>query len=76
MSRELGPEWSPSSSAFCGCLVGLAGTALHQLYSAISNNIPDDIYTHVISEMIVGALGGGTLFVIIATIRNRLTRWR
>jgi hypothetical protein len=74
MSRELGPEWSLSSSAFYGCLVGLAGTASHQVHSVISNNIPDDIYTHVISEMIVGSLGGGALFVIIAAIRNRLTR--
>ena len=76
MSRELGPEWGLRSSALYGCLTGIALTSLHHVHQAISNNIPDDIYTHVISEMIVGALGGGALFVIIATIRNRLTRWR
>jgi ABC-type uncharacterized transport system permease subunit len=53
-------------------LVGIVLGALHEVYHVISNNIPDDIYVHVIGEFVAGAVGGTILFMVIAALRNRL----
>jgi hypothetical protein len=70
------PKWSLRSSAINGSLSGIALAALHQVYRAISNNIPDNIYAQVIGEMIAGAVGGGILFMAISALRHRLKRRR
>jgi hypothetical protein len=72
MNRGLGreKEWSLTSSAVYGCLTGIAVIALHHVHQAISNDIPDNIYAHVLGEMFVGSFGGGVLFTVIAAIRN------
>ena len=41
---------------------GAVLAALHQVYSAISNNIPDNLYVHVIGDFVAGAVGGGEQF--------------
>jgi uncharacterized membrane protein YdbT with pleckstrin-like domain len=64
------PGWSLRSSAVNGGLAGIALAALHQVYSAIAGNIPDNIYAHVIGDFVAGAVGGAILFVAIAALRN------
>jgi hypothetical protein len=78
MNRGLGreKEWSLTSSAVYGCLTGIAVTSFHHVHQAISNDIPDNIYAHVLGGMIAGSLGSAILFVLIAAIRNRLRRRR
>lgn len=63
-------NWSLRSSAIDGSLVGLAVTSLHHVHHAITNNIPDNIYTHVIGEAAAGLIGGAILFVGVAAVRN------
>ena len=66
------PGWSLWSSAINGALVGIVLAALHQVYHALSSNIPDDIYAHVIGEFVAGAVGGAILFMVISVTKNRL----
>ena len=66
------PGWSLRSSAINGALAGIVLAALHELYHAVSSNIPDDIYVHVIGEFVAGAVGGAILFTVISVIRNHL----
>jgi hypothetical protein len=74
VGKELEPysKWAIESSAVNGSLVGIATATLHQVHHAISNNIPNDIITHVIGEMFAGALGGALLFAGVACLRNWL----
>jgi hypothetical protein len=65
-------KWSLPSSTLHGGLIGIAVGALHQIYRAVTNDIPEDIYTRVVGEVLVWAISGAILFVIIAIIRNRL----
>jgi len=71
-ASEPEPKWSLRSSAFTGCLAGLAVADLHHVDHVISNDIPDSIYTHVIGETIAAAAGGVILFGGVAAYRNWL----
>jgi hypothetical protein len=74
LQRSFEPDlrWSRRSSAIYGGLAGIAIAALHHIYHAISSNIPDNIYAHVIGEIAAGAAGGALLFTAISIIRNHL----
>jgi integration host factor subunit alpha len=74
MKRRLEPGQmrSTSASAVYGWLTGFAESALHQINSALSNDIPDDVYMHVVSELIIGALGGAILFAAVALLLKGL----
>ncbi|QRM32970.1 hypothetical protein [Microvirga sp. VF16] len=71
-SVEPTPKWSLRSSAIYGGLAGLAVAAFHQVHHVVFNNIPDDIYTHVIGEMVASVVGGAILFTGVAAFRNWL----
>ncbi|QRM33219.1 hypothetical protein [Microvirga sp. VF16] len=66
------PDESISSVALSGCLIGIAAVALHQIHHAITNSIPEPVYTHALTELIAGASGDAILFAAIAFLRGRL----
>jgi hypothetical protein len=78
MKRGPGLEekWSPSSSAVYGCLIGVAVAAYHQVHHAISDDIPDNVYTHMFGELIAAGSGGAILFASVTALRNWLCRTR
>jgi hypothetical protein len=63
MNRGSEPEqrWSPSSSTVYGGLKGMIAKAVHHIQHVLSNGIPEDVYAHVLGEMMVGAFGGAIL---------------
>jgi hypothetical protein len=63
-------RWDVSSSAVNGCLTGVAVGAVHQVYRAVTNDIPENIYAQVTGEVIAGALIGALLFAGVAVVRN------
>jgi ABC-type uncharacterized transport system permease subunit len=67
---EREPGWSLRGSAINGGLAGIAIAALYQVYSAVTNNIPDNLYVHVFGDFVAGAVGGAILFTVIAFLRN------
>ena len=49
-------------SAQTGGLIGIAFVAIHVVYHAMINHVPEAVYSHVLGEMVAGALGGAALF--------------
>jgi hypothetical protein len=47
-------------------------TALHQIHHVILDDIPEDVLTHIVSEVVAGALGGAILFVVVSCLRRWL----
>ncbi|WP_201842408.1 hypothetical protein [Microvirga zambiensis] len=74
MKHRNSHKWSLSSCALNGGLIGIAVGAIHQVYRAFTNDIPEEIYMQVVGEVIVAAICGAILFIVIAAIRNRLRR--
>jgi hypothetical protein len=63
-------RWSIFDSAVYGSLAGMGASALNQIHHAFSYDILGDVVTHVLGEMIGYAIGGATLFTLIALLRN------
>jgi hypothetical protein len=57
-------------SARSGALLGTAIGSLHIVYHALTNQVPEDIYQHVLGELIAGALGGSALFAAVSAACN------
>jgi hypothetical protein len=72
MRKQGRHKWSVSGSLLNGSLIGIAAGALHHVYHAVTNDIPENIYSHVIGELVAAALLCAGLFVGIATLRNWL----
>jgi hypothetical protein len=68
-------KWSTRSGAEYGCLLGFIAIPLRHIHQAVSNQIPEDVYTHVFGELIVGGVTGATLFAVAAALLNRLAEW-
>ena len=73
--RQPGRCWDYAESAQNGALIGITAASLHQVYRAITNQIPDNIPAHVLSEFAGFAVGGAVLFAAACAICNRL-KWR
>jgi hypothetical protein len=76
MKQRLEPKqmWSITVSAVYGGLTGFAVGIVHQIHSALSKEIPDNVYMHVVGALLVEAIGGAILFAAAASLRNRLKR--
>jgi hypothetical protein len=76
MKKERKPArcWDYAESAGNGALFGIAAASLLQVYHAITNQIPDNIPAHVLSEFAAFAVGGAVLFAAACAICNFLTR--
>ena len=66
------PRWDTAVNARLGGLVGIAVAALNNLYHALSNHIPENLYAHAIGEYVTGALAGAAVFAAVSAIGN----WR
>ncbi|QRM32420.1 hypothetical protein [Microvirga sp. VF16] len=65
-----------ASIALFGCLIGIAAVALHQIHHAVTNTIPEDVYTHVFTEVTAGAFGGALLFATTSFLRRWFKRFK
>ncbi|WP_404295238.1 hypothetical protein ACD578_27710 (plasmid) [Microvirga sp. RSM25] len=76
MKQRLEPEqmWSIAASTVYGGLTGFAVGVVHQIHSALSTEIPDNVYMHVVGALLVEAIGGAILFAAAAWLRNWLKR--
>ncbi len=61
--------WRIPDGAYYGSLLSLAVVAFHQIHHAVSGDIPEDPFLHVIGEVIAGSLGGALLFTAISAVR-------
>ena len=52
--------WSISSSAVYGWLTGIAAGGLHQVYFALSHDIPDNGFLRVVSVLMAAGCGGAS----------------
>ncbi len=59
-----------------GVLVGLVVSTLHQVYHALTHQIPENIHAHVFGELAASTLGGAALFAAVSATCNRLARTR
>ena len=66
------PCWDTAGNARLGALVGIAVAALNMIYHALSDQIPENLYAHVIGEYVTGALAGAAVFAAVSAIYN----WR
>jgi hypothetical protein len=57
-----------------GALAGMGVTSLHHVHHAVSNQIPDNIVAHVLSESAMGAAAGGTFPAAVTVLVNRFRR--
>jgi hypothetical protein len=64
MTRQIG-------KALCGGLVGFGFASLHHAYYARSNQAPEKLLTHVLSEPAAAAFGGAVLFADFSATCNR-----
>ena len=55
-------------NAQTGALFGTALGSLHMVHHALTNHVPEDIYTHVLRDLAVGALGSAVLFAAVSVI--------
>jgi hypothetical protein len=67
--RQQGP-WRVADRAYYGSLLSLAIVPFHHIHHAVSGDIPDDPFLHVIGEVIAGSFGGALLFTAISAARN------
>lgn len=74
MKTGLEPTGSALGSAIYGGLIGTALTALHQIHHTVADDIPHDVYQHILGEWIVGPLSGAILFAVITALKKRLKR--
>jgi hypothetical protein len=65
---------STKDNAVMGALAGMGITSLHHVHHAVSNQVPDSILTHVLSESAMGTLAGGTLTAAASALVNRFRR--
>jgi hypothetical protein len=61
-------------SARTGVLFGFAIAALHVVYHAVRNQIPESVYAHILAEMSAYVLGGAALFAAGSAICNWFSR--
>ncbi len=65
-------KWDLESLAYVGALLGLLPASTHQIYSiSIRDFHGDDPFTHMMVELIGGALGGSVLLCTIGWLRNK-----
>jgi hypothetical protein len=65
-------KWDLESLAYVGALLGLLPASTHQIYSiSIRDFHGDDPFTHMMVELIGGALGGCVLLCIIGLLLNK-----
>jgi hypothetical protein len=65
-------KWDLESLAYIGALLGLLPVGTHQIYSiSIRDFHGGDPFTHMMVELIGGALGGAALLCTIGWIRNK-----
>lgn len=76
MKTGLRPEQNCSASrgAVDDGLIGIALTALHQIHHTVANDIPNDVYQHILGEWIVGPLSGAILFAVITALKKQLKK--
>jgi hypothetical protein len=53
-----------------GALFGMAIVPLHQVYHALTQQIPENILAHVLSEWAAFAIGGAALFAAASAVCN------
>lgn len=46
-------------------------TCLHHVHHAITNHVPDNVHTHVLSETAIGIVAGGTFTAVVSGLVNR-----
>jgi hypothetical protein len=66
--------WSTSFSAVCGWNTGIAAGGLHQVHFALSLDIPDSGFLHVVSVLMAAGCAGAILFAGLAALRNHRVR--
>ena len=67
-----GSKWDLESLAYIGALLGLLPAGTHQIYSiSIRDFHGYDPFTHMMVELIGGALGGAVLLCTIGWFRNK-----
>lgn len=65
-------KWNLESLAYIGALLGLLPVGTHQIYSiSIRDFHGGDPFTHMMVELIGGALGGAVLLCAIGWIRDK-----
>jgi hypothetical protein len=65
---------STKDNAVMGALAGMGITSLHHVHHAVSNQVPDNILTHVLSESAMGTLAGETLTAAASALVSRFRR--
>jgi hypothetical protein len=63
-------NWKIPDGAYYGSLLSLAIVPFHHIHHAVSGDIPEDPFLHIIGEVIAGSLGGALLFSVISVARN------
>ena len=55
-------------NARTGALFGTPLGSLHIVHHALTNQVPENTYTHILGDLAVGALGSAVLFAAVSLI--------
>ncbi len=75
-------RWDTASLALYGALLGMSLAMIEQFCHAFCpaswghtpGLLGDDLFVHVLIEVVIGAAAGAALFAVVSSIRNRLVR--
>lgn len=53
-----------------GCVAGVTMVVVHHLHHAVTGDIPDNIFSHALVELVAGAVGGIVAGFAIVALRK------